>query len=246
MGSFTNDWKKCKNCPIRHRAFCSRCEPDEFAKLESLKYYRTYNAGQTVVWAGDKMNFVASVVTGTATLRETLIDGRTLMVGLLLPADFLGRPGRSISPYEVTANTDLVLCCFRRNAFEKMMEEMPHIGRRLLEMSLDELDAAREWMLILGRKSAREKIASLLVALAQRKKALHQIGPNDRLNFHLPLTRESVADYLGLTLETVCRQISALKRDRLIEIEGKRDIIVPDLTALIREAGDDVGSYPSI
>jgi len=239
------DLKSCSGCPIRHRAVCARCEPDELALLEEVKYYRTYEAGQPLVWAGDDMDFVASVVTGIATLSQTMEDGRTQMVGLLLPSDFLGRPGRRIAPYDVTANSDLTLCCFRRKPFEKLLGETPHIGQRLLEMTLDELDAAREWMLILGRKTAREKIASLLTILAQRESALRQSSPRDGSSFDLPLTRESMADYLGLTLETVSRQISALKRDHVIELQGKRRVIVPDFEALMAETGDDAdGGLP--
>jgi CRP/FNR family transcriptional regulator len=90
-----------------------------------------------------------------------------------------------------------------------MMDRTPHIAQRLLEMTLDELDAAREWMLVLGRKTAREKIASLLTIIARRDATLNQLGRARRVAFDLPLTREAMADYLGLTLETVSRQISA-------------------------------------
>lgn len=240
------DLKSCTNCPIRHRAVCARCEPDELSQLEEVKYYRSYEAGQPLVWAGDDMDFVASVVTGIATLSQTLEDGRTQMVGLLLPSDFLGRPGRAIAPYDVTANSDLTLCCFRRKPFEKLLRDTPHISQRLLEMTLDELDAAREWMLILGRKTAREKIASFLSILAHRESALRQSSPKNGASFDLPLTRESMADYLGLTLETVSRQISALKRDNVIELQGKRRVIVPNFEALIAESGDDAdGGLPA-
>ena len=233
------DLKKCDTCPIRHRAVCARCEADELAVLEEIKYYRSYEAGQPVVWAGDQMDFVASVVTGIATLSQTLEDGRTQMVGLLLPSDFLGRPGRAIAPYDVTANSDLTLCCFRRKPFEKLVESTANIGNRLLQMTLDELDAAREWMLILGRKTAREKIASLLAIIARREAALQQKSPKDGASFDLPLTREAMSDYLGLTLETVSRQVSALKRDGVIELQGKRRVLVPDFDALLGETGDD-------
>ena len=119
------------------------------------------------------------------------------------------------------------------------MGRTPHIGQRLLEMTLDELDAAREWMLLLGRKTAREKIASLLAIVGRRDAALHLRKPQGQMVFDLPLTREAMADYLGLTLETVSRQISALKRDGVIELEGKRHVTVPDYNRLLEEAGDD-------
>ena len=230
---------ECVRCPIRHRAVCARCETDEIEILEHIKYYRTFEAGQTVVWSGDRMDFVGSVVSGIATLAQTMEDGRRQMVGLLLPSDFVGRPGRTVAAYDVVATSELTMCCFRRKPFEEMMVRTPHIAQRLLEMTLDELDAAREWMLLLGRKTAREKIASLLSIIARRDASLRQIRPSGRIAFDLPLTREAMADYLGLTLETVSRQISALKRDGVIHLEGKRHVIVPDFRRLIEEAGDD-------
>ena len=240
MDSSTLDLKDCSNCPIQHRAVCSRCEPDELTKLEAIKYYRTYEAGQPVIWSGDHMEFVASVVTGIASLSQTMEDGRTQMVGLLLPSDFIGRPGRDQAPFDVVAVSNLTVCCFRKKPFEELLTSTPHIGQRLLEMTLDELDSAREWMLVLGRKTAREKIASLLAIVARRDASLHKQAPSDGMAFDLPLTREAMADYLGLTLETVSRQISALKKDGLIQLEGKRRVIVPDLEALLDETGDDV------
>ncbi|MBU2943498.1 Crp/Fnr family transcriptional regulator [Shimia thalassica] len=229
----------CVDCPIRHRAVCARCETDELEALEQIKYYRSFQAGQTLIWSGDQMDFVGSVVSGIATLTQTMEDGRTQMVGLLLPSDFVGRPGRDGAAYDVVATTDLVMCCFRKKPFERMMMETPHIAQRLLEMTLDELDAAREWMLVLGRKTAREKIASLLSIFARRDASLKVDVSKDTLVFDLPLTREAMADYLGLTLETVSRQISALKKDGVIHLEGKRHVTIPNLSRLLEEAGDD-------
>jgi CRP/FNR family transcriptional regulator, anaerobic regulatory protein len=228
---------KCGDCQIRHRAVCAHAAEDELAALEEIKYYRSFAGGQPVIWSGDEMDFVASVVTGVASLTQTMADGRRQMVGLLLPSDFLGRPGRSHAVHDVTAVTDLVMCCFRKKPFEAIMIKTPHIAHRLLEMTLDELDAAREWMMLLGRKRARERIASFLAILARREAALQ--GPRATARFEIPLTREEMADYLGLTLETVSRQMSALKRDGLIQTMGKRGIQIPDLSALQEAAGDD-------
>ena len=229
----------CGSCPIRHRAACARCESDELELLDQIKYYRTYEAGQTIVWSGEPMEFVGSVVTGIATLSQTMEDGRTQMVGLLLPSDFVGRPGRSGAAYDVVATTDIVMCCFRKVPFEEMMIRTPHIAQRLLEMTLDELDAAREWMLVLGRKTAREKIASLFSIIARRDATLNLRSSDEKIVFDLPLTREAMADYLGLTLETVSRQISALKKGGVIVLEGKRNVTIPDFERLLEEAGDD-------
>ena len=237
--------QQCSDCPIRHRAVCALTDRDDLARLEDMKYYRSFESGQTVIWSGDQMDWVGSVVTGIATLTQTMEDGRRQMVGLLLPSDFVGRPGRSRATYDVVATTDLVMCCFRRKPFEELMQYTPSLGNRLLQMTLDELDAAREWMLLLGRKTAREKIASLIAIIARRDAALKLRSTGNDLTFDLPLTREAMADYLGLTLETVSRQVSALRRDGVILLQGKRTINIPDFDRLMEETGDDSdGGYP--
>lgn len=228
--------RNCKECPIRHRAVCARCDADELTRLDAIKFYRKYEAGQTIVWAGDRMEFVGSVVSGVATLAQTMEDGRRQMVGLLLPSDFVGRPGRDASAYDVTATTDVVMCCFRKAPFEAMVGTTAHISQRLLEMTLDELDAAREWMVLLGRKTAREKIASLLAIFVRRNTVC---APHQPVEIFIPLSREAMADYLGLTLETVSRQISALRKTGVIELKGKRHVVIPDVRLLLAATGDD-------
>ena len=229
----------CVDCPIRHRAVCAHCDARELALLEGVKSYRTYRPGESIAWAGEPMAIVGSVVRGLATLSRTLPDGRRQMVGLLFPSDFVGRPGRETSPYDVVAATDVTFCCFRRSEFERIIAANPHVGERLLEMTLDELHSAREWMLLLGRKTAREKIASLLAIMARRSAEDGEAPPGDGLSFPLFITREAMADYLGLTIETVSRQISSLRRAGLIELEDSRTVRIPDFARLLDEAGDD-------
>lgn len=234
------DLKTCVDCPIRHKAVCALCEPNELQQLEVMKKYRNYGPGDTIVWAGDDIDFVASVVTGVAALSQTMEDGRTQMVGLLFPSDFIGRPGRNLASFDVVAVSDVTLCCFRKKPFEELVLTTPSISHRLLEMTLDELDAAREWMLLLGRKTAREKIASLIALTARRSNAIRSSKERDHaIIVDLPLTRDAMADYLGLTLETVSRQISSLKRDGVIELDGKRRVIIRDFDNLLSETGDD-------
>ncbi len=207
--------------------------------MNDLKFYKTYSAGQTVALRGESLDMVATVVEGTATLERVTEDGRTQIVGILLPSDFLGRPGRDSLSYDVTAVNQVTLCCFRRKPFEMLLEEVPTLQERLLDMTLDELDAARDWMLLLGRKTAREKIASFLVLLAKRCDQLNGGKTRGARHFDLPVSREAIANFTGLTIETVSRQISILRREQLIALDGVRKVTVPDTTALRRAAGDD-------
>lgn len=231
---------QCGECPIRHNAVCAECEQSELLLLESMKTYRSYAPGETIIWAGDELSFLGSVVEGVASLSRTLADGRRQMVGMLFPSDFVGRPGRASTPYDVVASTEVTLCTFRKKAFEDLIARSPRMESRLLAMTLDELDAAREWMTLLGRKTAREKIASVLLIFARRDAALSKASMKDGMAFDLPVTREVIADYLGLTIETVSRQITALKKQKLILLEGTRHVVIPDIEILREESGDDL------
>lgn len=228
---------KCSECPIRHRAVCSRCDADEIEQLEQIKSYKTFAAGDPILWRGDDLTYVASVVKGVATLSKTMEDGRIQMVGLLMPSDFIGRPDRQTIDFDVVAATDLTLCCFQRVPFEKLLVSVPHVSQRLLEIAMDELDAARDWMLLLGRKTAREKIATFVEMMVRRQ---HVDGLGlDHEPLVLPLTRDEISNYLGLTLETVSRQLNALKKEGVLQFVDRRRFEVVDMAALHAASGDD-------
>jgi CRP/FNR family transcriptional regulator len=228
---------KCSDCPIRHRAVCSRCDDDELVILDNIKKYRSYAAGETIFWRGDRLTHVASVVKGIATLNKTLEDGRTQMLGLLMPSDFIGRPGRTIIEFDVVAATEVTLCMFERQPFERLIETTPHVAQKLVKIVLDELDAAREWMLLLGRKTARERIATFIAMLMRRQ---NMLGPEGSKQDHtLLLTREEISNYLGLTLETVSRHFSALKNEGVLRFSDRRRFEVINLPALQIATGDD-------
>lgn len=235
MNFVFNERDGCGKCPIRHRAICARCDDEELSRLENTKSYANFDAGQPIIWRGDELTHFSSLVTGLASLSRTLEDGRTQIVGLLLPSDFIGRPGREFVDFDVTAVTNVTLCRFERKPFEALVHEIPHVSQRVMEMALDELNAAREWMVLLGRKTAREKIATFVEMIVRRDTVpLH--GPQEHV---LPLTREEIADFLGLTLETVSRQLSVMKKEGIIAFSDRRSFSIKDLEALHEATGDD-------
>lgn len=229
--------RTCGRCPVRYKAVCSKCDRAEFQRLEKIKMYRTYRSGDVIFSCGEELRFVASVVEGVAKLSRTLEDGRTQMVGLLLPSDFIGHPGRTRIDFDVVAANDVVLCCFDRAGFQSLLEEVPHVSQRMIEMAMDELDAARDWMLLLGRKTAGEKIATFIEMVVRR-----QYGDPSELAtgaLELPLSRGEIANYLGTTLETVSRHISAMKNHGILEFIDQRRFRVRDLERLQAATGDD-------
>ncbi len=228
---------KCESCVVRHKAICAVLTDEELNDFNRIARQRLVPAGQ-VIAVEDKIVF-ANIMEGVVKLIETLADGRQQIVGLQFPPDFLGRIYAQETPYFAEAATDVELCAFPRDGFETMLKRYPGLNRRLFENTLDELDSAREWMLLLGRKTAREKVASLLFMIAKRAPNVGCVhtGDTNFAKFSLPLTRADLADYLGLTLETVSRQITKLKTAGVIELADNREITVPDIGALEDVAG---------
>ncbi len=241
--SLVPDALRCEQCSIRHQAVCGAMSDAEIETLNSIAHRRRYPAGQVIVSDQEPADFFANVLTGTIKLTKTLPDGRQQIVGLLFPPDFLGRAYSRSNPYFAEAATDVELCCFSHQSFERVIRDHPGLQHRLFERTLDELDAARDWMLLLGRKSAEEKLASFLILLAKRSLLTRCARPGapaaGAAAFELPLTRADIADFLGLTIETVSRQLTRLKAQGLIRLKGSRAIEVPDTARLQRLAGQE-------
>lgn len=204
-----------------------------------MRFFRSFEPKQTIVMDGDVPDFVGTILSGTVSLTKIMPDGRIQMVAMLRSGNFLGHPYRAQSSYNAVASTPVVICGFRREPFETLLRKMPELGRGLLEQSSNELDAAREWMLLLGRKTAREKVASFLIIFAREKVAQDPSLRKKQIYLDLPYTRAEIGDFLGLSLETVSRQFSALKDDGVVDPDGKRGVTIIDYLALLAETGDD-------
>lgn len=232
---------RCENCAVRNQAVCGAMDNQQIVRLNAIARRRKLAAGQTIMSDQDKAEFFANVVSGTVKLTKTMPDGRQQIVGLLFSPDFLGRAYSRNNPYFAEAATDVEICSFPHDAFEKLIGEFPDLQSRLFERTLDELDAAREWMLLLGRKTAEEKVSSFLMLLARRSLMIACAEPTSPqpTQFELPLTRADMADYLGLTIETVSRQLTRLKTRGIIRIVNNRLVQVPDTEKLAASAGQD-------
>jgi len=199
--------------------------------LNAIARDRTVRAGEVILSPLDESPPLANILSGVVKLTNGLSDGRSQIVGLQFASDFLGRPFKKTCTYVAEAVTEVQLCSYPRAEFEAASHRHPDLQDNLLKHTLDELDAAREWMLLLGRKSAREKIASFLLLLGRRSKedGCGTVGDMNFVSISLPLTRSDIADFLGLTTETVSRQLSKLKNDGLISLEGGKVVIIPDV-----------------
>ncbi len=225
----------CRACEARHRGVCGALNVDQLVLLNKHSVRKKVEAGNELVAEEQDISNYANVISGVVKLTKMLPDGRQQIVGLQFAPDFLGRPFSKSSKHSAEAATEVELCAFSKSLIDRMISDSPDLEHKLLEQTLNELDEARDWMLTLGRKTAAEKVASFLYLIAVHidPDALDADGP---IKFELPLTRADIADYLGLTIETVSRQITKLRKDGIVGIENNRHVTVPDLLSLEERA----------
>lgn len=231
--------ERCRSCAIREHGICSALPPEGVCRLSRFAYTRTYRPGEVILRSDDRPMFWAGIRSGVVKLTKILVDGRQQIVDLLFPSDFVGRPFSKLTPHFAEAATETELCCFRIAEFEAMLTDHPEMKQHLLEHTLNKLDAAHDWMVLLGRKTAEERVASLLYHLVTRARLSRKSeGDTDFVpSFELNLKREEMASFLGLTYETIIRQIKALAGQGLITLNGRREFCVPDVNLLQRAAG---------
>lgn len=199
---------------------------------------RSHKPEELICYNENELDHVAILTEGVLKLSRVLADGRELTVDLLFPGAVLGLCVEAAKTTEVWAATEVNLCYLPKSKFKKVMREHPELDHELLKVKLDQLDRARDRMMTLGRKSAGERVASFLLELAERQTESRQHwNDNQPLQFDLLLTRSNIADYLGLTVETVSRKIQQLARNGVITMKEHRCIVIEDLQALQRLSG---------
>ena len=221
----------CESCPVRDRALCSALSSPGAEALGAIAHFKQFPAGQVLQTGPHDPSWFAVIIAGVVKLVKAIPDGRQQIVGLQFPADFLGRPFAAASAFQAEATTSLLLCCFPKGDFEAVLQDHPCLEGALLKRVLDQLDEAREWMFTLGRKTAQERMASLLFLIAERLRPGRVAGEGD-VEFELPLSRIDMADCLGLTHETVSRELRDLRDKGIIATRGRRSFVVPQLSAL--------------
>ncbi len=227
----------CLSCEARHRGVCGALNPAQLTALSKTSYKHKAGEGEELIADAEKVESYSNILSGVVKLTKTLADGRQQIVGLQFAPDFLGRPFRAESRISAEAATTTTLCSFPKSIIDRMIKESPDLEHKLLEQTLKELDEAREWMVTLGRKTAAEKVASYLLMIARH---IHPDAAKagSRTTFDLPMTRADIADFLGLTIETVSRQLTKLRTDGVIVIENNRHVTVPSIDRLEMRAGN--------
>lgn len=227
---------RCGQCPLRQDNSCCVTADSDIEEISNLMVHRKFDSGTEIIHQDEANDIFAFIVEGVVKLTRMLSDGRQQIVGLLTVSDCLGNPFDPTSHDSAECVSDVVLCCFPRHKFAKILQKHPEIEHQLLLRATRDLDEARSWMLSLGQKNAGERIATFLLWLLDKQQhgtiegSFEMAGP---VTIDIPFKRREIGEFLGLTIETVSRQFSKLRAQEAIRISGPHSIEVSDIDVLI-------------
>ena len=207
---------------------------EDLRALQQVGMKMRFTRNETIFSDGDEATNVYKVISGAVRLCKHMADGRRQIADFLLAGDLFGV--MQFGHYKFTAEAvgDVVLMCYPQRQVARLSSSMPNLRGRLLVLISQRLLGMQDHLVMLGRQTAKERIASFLLHIAERSDA------EEGLAFDLPMSRQDIADYLGLTIETVCRMLSELKRERVIAIPSVSRIVLNDMDALraLAEGGE--------
>jgi CRP/FNR family transcriptional regulator len=222
----------CTHCDLGSTAFCAGLTTQQFRRFMTILGQSTIDPGTTIFREGDPSQYLFTVTAGSVKLYKLLSDGRRQITAFLFPGDFFGLSVGGNYAYTAEALSPVMVCKFPHRKLDAMFDELPMLEKKVLGATTQELVAAHEQMLLLGRKTAREKLATFLIGLWQRL----AVKGEARAQFVLPMSRSDIADFLGLTIETVSRTLTGLKREGLIALPDANHVVIQKYDALSRIA----------
>jgi CRP/FNR family nitrogen fixation transcriptional regulator len=198
--------------------------------IETLGPVRAFAKDAEIYAEGDRAVFFYKVLSGAVRTCKLLSDGRRQIDAFHLPGDIFGLEARDEHRFCAEAVSDAHVVVYRRSSLESLASTDAQFARQIVSVMMGRLAQAQEHTLLLGRKTALERIATFLLDMAERASA-------DADAIALPMLRSDIADYLGLTIETVSRTLTQLEREAVIELAGCRRIVLRDKAALRRLNG---------
>jgi CRP-like cAMP-binding protein len=224
----------CQTCPSRLLGvFCSLEGPalEEFSRHKTVNHYKK---GQIVFYEGNQAFGLYCVSSGHVKLYKTGVDGKQQIVRISGPGDILGyRSLFAEEPYHATAETleDCEICCIDRNAFFPVLSKNPDLALNIIRKLSHELRVAEDLATSIAQRSVRERMAELLLML----KETYGKSVKKGTLINLKLTREEMAEMIGITQETAIRLLSDFKKDKIIDVR-EREITILDPKALLETA----------
>lgn len=221
----------CHACPVRGESLCSTVDEAAFASLAAVGQVLSYPPRATLFMEGDPVSSVYNVTRGVVRAYRLLRDGRRQLVGFALPGELVGAVVGASQPFSADALGAVVACRFPRTAFWDALCRGPLSIRGIYDAAVQRLNSAYDQMLLLGCRSAEQKVAAFILGFRDRwhRGAAGSLVP-------LPMSRQDIGDYLGLGISTVSRTLTTLARKRLIVIVrgGVRILDFEGLTGLTR------------
>jgi CRP/FNR family transcriptional regulator len=226
----------CEACPVRPITIGRALDAATLAGMRGLGTMQRLEPEQSVFHEGDPAQRVFMVSHGALKLYTLLADGRRQVTGFMFPGDFLGISVDEEYAFTVEALENSELWWFSRESFDRFLAEHPQVERELYRLAAHELAEAQRQMVLLGRKAADERLASFFLSLLERAE---RVSGRHENAFDLPMSRIDIADYLGLTKETVSRMLAELRGRRVIRLQTQNRVEVIDRDGLreIAEGG---------
>jgi CRP/FNR family transcriptional regulator len=184
--------------------------------------------------AGDPAANIYKVADGILRVVQLLPDGRRHVLSFLQAGDYFGLDENGAYVSTVEAVTDCSLVRYPRRQFDALLESNAGTGWQIFRLMCHQLTANNRMLLLLGRKTAAERMASFLLGFAERNAG----GATHDVTLALPMSRSDIADHLGLTIETVSRLVSKFRQRRLVRLLSAHELVIPDLDDLREAAGD--------
>jgi CRP/FNR family transcriptional regulator len=228
----------CEDCPVRPITICRALDAPTLAGMRALGTMQRLQPGQSVFHEGDPARRVFMVSHGALKLYTLLADGRRQVTGFMFPGDFLGISVDEEYAFTVEALEATELWWFSRESFDQFLATHPQVERELYRLAAHELAEAQRQMVLLGRKAADERLASFFLSLLER---VERVSGEPGNAFDLPMSRIDIADYLGLTKETVSRMLAHLRDRKLIRLVSQDRVEILDrqgLTDMAEGFGD--------
>lgn len=210
----------CHSCGARAFSVCSTLDDASLDRLNALADRMTLARGDILIREGDPAHHVFNITGGSVRVYRLLSDGRRQITGFLFAGDFLGLTTGDRYAFSAEAIESGSVCRFRKPDYRALILATPALEAVLLDRAHHELAAAQAQMLLLGRKTAIERVATFLRDLH----GFDSMRPLPAGHVHLPMTRAEIADYLGLTIETVSRALTRLRTEGVIRLLSLTEI----------------------
>ena len=220
----------CKDCSLRELCLpMGLSEPDLSALDKAVKRRRALKKGELLYRYGDPLRSLYAIRSATLKTTGLIEDGRAQVTGFYLPGELLGIDAINSDQHPCSAEAleTSEVCEIPFDSLEELAQKVQGLQHQLLRIMSREIVRDEDMLMMLGRMSAEERLASCLMSFSRR---LARLG-NGAVEFRLSMSRQDLGDYLGLALETVSRLLSRFQEENLISVHG-RQIVLRDLDRL--------------